>query len=561
MYKPSIHSVVYQIWPRSFYDSNNDGIGDIQGIIAKLDYIQSLGVTTIWLSPVFLSPNHDYGYDVQDYYSIQPEFGTMQDVEQLIKEIHIRNMSILFDLVANHTSHLHQWFQNALVDPKSKYRDYYYFKEGINGNPPNNWISLFGGSAWTPVENEANMYYLSLFTPQQCDLNWDNPDVRQGIYDIMNFWFKKGIDGFRMDVINLIGKEEGLPSHQAHKKGYQFAADKIVSHPKSFDYIDEMYQSVLQQKKGLMVGEGVLVDVEKAERYCGAKSKQLDLMFHFDLALLGCGPLGKYDFRKLYRWSIKDFKKVYFKWQLKAQTHDFYMGNFFSNHDHGRAVSRFGDDKRYHRESATALMVLNFFQRGTPFIYQGEEIGMTNIKLDPKDWKDFEAIHDYQVLQEMMHLPAFIAKWVIQKMTRDQARTPVQWSAEQHAGFSKGEPWFVVNPNHQSINVQAQEDDPNSILNFTRRCISLHLAHECFSYGHFSVLLEHHKHVLAFRRVDTKDVFVIIVNLSKRPSRLEWPSEIFDMTCVLNNYAHVDVSSKRLEPYQALVFHKHFIGQ
>ena len=315
---------------------------------------------------------------------------------------------------------------------------------------------MFGGSAWTKVEAEEDMYYLSLFTPQQCDLNWDHPEVREGIYQIMNFWFKKGIDGFRMDVINLIGKEEGLPSHHPHKKGYQFAQEKIVSHPKSFTFIDEMYRKVLRKKPGLMVGEGVLVNPDSSARYAGAKTQQLDLMFHFDLALLGCGPLGKYDFRKMYVWTVKEFKRIYFDWQLSAQKHDFYMGNFFSNHDHGRAVSRFGDDKVYHRESAQALMVLNFFQRGTPFLYQGEEIGMTNLKLEPKDWKDFEAIHDYQVLQDMMHVPAFFAKWVIQKMTRDQARTPVQWHGGMHAGFSDSEPWMCINPNYTKINVEDQ---------------------------------------------------------------------------------------------------------
>ena len=328
MKKSSIHSVVYQIWPRSFNDSNNDGIGDIQGIIQKLNYLKFLGINQIWLSPVFVSPNKDYGYDIQDYYNIQPEFGSLEDMDQLIIEAKKRDIVLIMDLEANHTSDQHPWFQDALKNKNSKYRDYYFFREGKDNREPNNWISLFGGSAWTKVKDEDNMYYLSLFTPQQTDLNWENPEVRKEIEKILRFWLDRGISGFRMDVINIISKKEGLPDKNPNKKGYQFADDFIVSREKSHDYIQDMYENVLKDYPGLFIGEGLLINPTQAKRYCGANSNELDLMFHFDTVLIGCGPLGKYDFRKLYQWSIKEFKKIYFKWQLASDNDDFYLGNF-----------------------------------------------------------------------------------------------------------------------------------------------------------------------------------------------------------------------------------------
>lgn len=554
MKKSSIHSVVYQIWPRSFYDTNHDGIGDLQGIIQKLDYLKYLGINQIWLSPVFVSPNKDYGYDVQDYYNIQPEFGSMKDMEQLILEAKNRDISIIMDLVANHTSDQHVWFQEALKDKNSKYRDYYYFREGKNNKEPNNWISLFGGSAWTKVKDEENMYYLSLFTPQQTDLNWENPEVRNEIHKILKFWLDKGISGFRMDVINIISKKEGLPDKNPHKKGYQFADDYIVSRDKSHDYIREMYESVLKDYPGLFIGEGMLISPSQAKLYSGAQSKELDLMFHFDTVLIGCGPLGKYDFRKLYRWTINEFKTIFFKWQVLSLKDNYYLGNFLSNHDNGRAVSRFGDDRKYHSESAKALQTLIFSSRGTPFIYQGEEIGMTNMILKMEDWKDFEAINDYNVLQSMMHLPKSLSKKVVQKMTRDQARTPMQWDDTDYGGFSDIKPWMVVNPNYSSINVNKQLDDPNSILNYTKNCIEVYQSDDCFAFGEIEPLYLDHKQLLSYRRFNGNSEYLVFINLSNKFIHFELSDKYLNSNILLSNYKNLNLNKKMIfRPYESLV--------
>ena len=553
MQKSSIHSVVYQIWPRSFMDSNDDGIGDIKGILSRLDHVKQLGANQIWLSPVYQSPNHDYGYDVQDYYSIQPEFGTMADMDELIRACHERGIELIMDLVANHTSDQHPWFQAALRDVNSKYRDYYFFREGKQNKEPNNWISLFGGSAWTKVAGEENRYYLSLFTPNQCDLNWRNPELRTEIHKIMHFWLDKGIDGFRMDVINMISKVPDLVDKNPHKKGYQFADDLIISRPESFDYLMEMYDKVMLDKRGLFIGEGVLINPMSAKRYSGKDTKMLDLMFHFDTVLIGCGPLGKYDFRKFYRWTIKEFKAIYFKWQLASLNDAFYLGNFLSNHDNGRAVSRFGDEKKYHRESAKALNLLTLMSRGTPFIYQGEEIGMTNLKLEQEDWRDFEAINDYVVLQEMMHLPKFFAKKIVQKMTRDNARTPMQWTNEVYAGFSKSKPWIKVNPNKNDINVLDQVSDEHSILAFTKKAIELYKSDETFAFGDVRPYLIKHPELLAFERVGSQH-YLVLINLSKHNIHFPVAENVLDCECLISNYPLTPLMAKMVfRPFEARV--------
>ena len=554
MQKSSIHSVVYQIWPRSFMDSNDDGIGDIKGILSRLDHVKQLGANQIWLSPVYQSPNHDYGYDVQDYYSIQPEFGTMADMDELIRACHERGIELIMDLVANHTSDQHPWFQAALRDVNSKYRDYYFFREGKQNKEPNNWISLFGGSAWTKVAGEENRYYLSLFTPNQCDLNWRNPELRTEIHKIMHFWLDKGIDGFRMDVINMISKVPDLVDKNPHKKGYQFADDLIISRPESFDYLMEMYDKVMLDKRGLFIGEGVLINPMSAKRYSGKDTKMLDLMFHFDTVLIGCGPLGKYDFRKFYRWTIKEFKAIYFKWQLASLNDAFYLGNFLSNHDNGRAVSRFGDEKKYHRESAKALNLLTLMSRGTPFIYQGEEIGMTNLKLEQEDWRDFEAINDYVVLQEMMHLPKFFAKKIVQKMTRDNARTPMQWTNEVYAGFSKSKPWIKVNPNKNDINVLDQVSDEDSILVFTKQAIELYKSDETFAFGDVRPYLIKHPELLAFERVGLQH-YIVLINLSKHNIHFPVAENVLDCECLISNYSLTPLMAKMVfRPFEARVY-------
>ncbi|TXT17446.1 MAG: glycosidase [Erysipelotrichaceae bacterium] len=507
MYKPEMNGVVYQIWPRSFKDSNDDGIGDLQGIISKLDYLKDLGITTIWLCPVYVSPNVDYGYDVSDYYNIQPEYGSLSDMDQLIQEAKNRGIGILMDLVANHTSNQHPWFQAALKDPQSKYRDYYIFKQGKNNKEPNNWIGLFGGSAWTK-SNQPNEYVLTLFTPNQVDLNWENPEVRQEIYKVMKFWMNKGVAGFRMDVINIIAKTEGQ----------------------------------------------MLVNPQSCASYSGFDQKELDMMFHFDLVLIGCGPLGKYDFRKLYRWKPQDFKSIFYKWQEASYKDRFWMGNFLSNHDNGRSVSRFGDEKKYRLPSAKAFIMSTMTAYGTPFIYQGEEIGMTNMKIDEQDWKDFEAISDYKMLQSMMHLPAFIAKKIVQKMTRDNARTIMQWDDGPHAGFSSVKPWFVLNPNHKTINVKHDQQDQDSILNFTKELIAYHQAHSVLQQGSFASTMTSHPQILAYIREDEQEKLLILINLDHKHATFKADNykEMRTQLCNYSTYGPM-VEKMVFRPYEARI--------
>ena len=553
MFKTQMNDVVYQIWPRSFKDSNHDGIGDLQGIISKLDYLQDLGIKMIWLCPVYVSPNVDYGYDISDYYNIQPEYGTMADMDQLILEAKKRNIGILMDLVANHTSSEHPWFKAAMADPTSKYRDYYIFRPARNGKEPNNWISLFGGAAWTK-SNLPDEYYLTMWTPQQVDLNWENPEVRQEIYKIMKFWMEKGITGFRMDVINIIAKAEGLPDKDPHKKGPQFAGDLIVSQPKSHVYLREMYDEVMSKYPGLYLGEGMLVNPKSCEEYCGYDKKQLDMMFHFDLVLIGCGPLGKYDFRKLYHWTIPEFKSIFNTWQTQSFQNHFWMGNFLSNHDQGRSVSRFGDVKRYRIESQKALTTLTMCSYGTPFIYQGEEIGMTNCKIEEEDWEDFEAINDYPTLQKMMHLPSSIAKKIIQKMTRDNARTIMQWDDSQHAGFSDVKPWFVLNPNHKTINVKADLQVKDSIFNYTKELIAFHQSHAALRTGSYSPRYETHKQILAFARENEEERFLILINLDNKPAMFKADNYQFLRTRLCNYPTYGPMDKKMVfRPFEARI--------
>ncbi|PKM64536.1 MAG: glucohydrolase [Firmicutes bacterium HGW-Firmicutes-20] len=510
--------MVYQIWPRSFKDSNGDGIGDLGGIIEKLDYLKSLNVTYLWLSPVYVSGNYDYGYDIDDYYGINPEYGTLEQFDQLVFEAKKRGIGIIMDMVANHTSNSHIWFKKALESPDSPYRDYYFFRKGKDGKEPNNWISLFGGSAWTKVSEDE--YVLTMFAEQQVDLNWENPEVRDGVADVMKFWLKRGVSGFRYDVINIISKKEGLPDKNPHKKGYQFADDYINSLPKAFDYMEEVMAKVREEFELFTVGEGMLLTQDAARRYSNLENPLFDMMFQFDLALIDCGPLGKFDFRKFYHWTIKEFKAIVRIWQMDMQNRNYWMANYLSNHDQPRHISHYGNDTKYRVESAKAWAMFNFTLRGTPFMYQGEEIGMTNCKLEMDEWKDIEAITDYKVLQSMMKLPAFIAKRVIQKKTRDNARTPVQWSKSAYAGFSTVKPWIKLNPNYTEINVEQQDNDSESILSFYRRLTRFYLDHPVLTFGSWTEILVDHPQIIAYIREDEHERLQIIINLSAKPVTL-----------------------------------------
>ena len=549
-------------------DSNGDGIGDLGGIIAKLPYLKELGVDIVWLSPIYPSHNHDYGYDIDDYCAINPEFGTMEDFERLVAEAKALGIGILMDLVVNHTSSHHRWFVEALENPESEYRDYYIFKEGrkveeypgsklpVTGGtiPPNNWLSAFGGSAWQKDEKSGE-YYLTMFTPNQCDLNWKNPKVREEVWNIMKFWLDKGIAGFRLDVINAIAKAEGLPDSGDPKK-LNFPFEHIVSLPKSHDYLREMNEKVLSKYDCFTVGEGMDTPLCAALEYTGPNTNQLNMIFQFDLALIGCGPLGKFDFRKLYHWTVREYKDIFDRWQSGIMNGGGWLGNYISNHDQPRPVSRFGDDKQYRRESAKALAMMNMTMYGTPFMYQGEEIGMTNCPLETEEWKDFEAINDYEMLQSMMHVPAPVAKKIIQKMTRDHARTPMQWNDDKNAGFTAGSPWMKVNPNYRTINVKSDLESEDSIIDFYKQLISLRHSSDELNYGSYRMIAKKNRSVLAFLREYNGKNMLIVINMTARTAHIDISEAGYTRGhCILSNYEAQQYSRKLLlKPYEARIY-------
>ena len=515
------NKIVYQIWPRSFQDSDHDGIGDLKGILKHLDHLQSLGIDLLWLSPVYCSPNTDYGYDISDYYSIHPEFGTMEDFDELMEQCRKRHIGIIMDLVANHTSDQHTWFKECLKDVNSPYRDCYIFKEGKDGKEPNNWISMFGGSAWTKDPLKENSWYLTTFTPHQCDLNWKNPKVRNEVRNIMKFWLDKGVSGFRMDVINTISKEEGLPSWHPEKKGYQFAREYMTNLPASHDYIREIITDLKKDYDFITIGEGMMADNDACALYAGENRNELDMMIMFDLHLQDCGPLGKYDFRKLYHWTIPGFKSIIFRWQKDSQKRNYWVANYMNNHDQPRSISRFGNDGKYRVESAKAFALMNLTLRGTPLIYQGEEIGMTNCHLEEQEWRDYEAINIFSTLQHMMHLPQFVARKVVQRMTRDHARTPVQWNDSEYGGFSDHQPWIKVNPNYKKINLKQDLLNDNSICRWYQQVIALRKSYPAFNTGNVEPILENHSRILAYRRYDEDNEFIIMINMSSHKAKYD----------------------------------------
>lgn len=549
-------SIVYQVWPRSFYDTDGDGIGDLPGVTAKLDYMHELGVDTIWLSPIFPSPNNDYGYDISDFRSINPEFGTMADFDRLVAEAKARNMKILLDLVPNHTSDQHAWFRQAVADPASKYRDYYIFRKGKNGDPPNNWMSFFGGSSWTKDE-KSEEYYLTSFTPQQCDLNWENPDLRAEMYDMMRFWMDKGIGGFRIDVVNLLKKPAGLPDKDPEKRGLQFPGKLTTAQPGIHAILREMNEQVFSKYPNCMtVGEGCLVGIDDVPDFTAPDRRELTMMFHFDLATLGCGPLGKYDFRKLYRFTALDFKRVTDAWQLAMQERNGWVGNYLSNHDQPRQLNRFGSvDERFRRASAKALCLYNMTLRGTPFIYQGEECGMTNLELAPEEWKDFEALNSYKLLQSMMHVPKSFARRIVQRVTRDNARTPVQWDGSRNAGFTTGTPWLRVNPNHRDINIQDDMTHMDSIVGFYKRAINLRKEHPALVWGEYAPVERDNPNVIAYTRaLKGGERLLVAINLTDGDAKVRLP-EKRGAECLIYTHSSRPLAAQlRLLPYEGLVY-------
>ncbi|MFW2487005.1 glycoside hydrolase family 13 protein [Clostridium chromiireducens] len=491
-------SVVYQVYPRSFKDSNGDGIGDLRGIIEKLDYLKELGIDVIWLSPVYKSPNDDNGYDISNYEDIMDEFGTMEDMDELIMEGNNRGIKILMDLVVNHTSDEHNWFIEAKKSKDNPYREYYIWRDPVNGSVPNDLTSAFGGSAWE-YDQESGQYYLHFFSKKQPDLNWENEEVRNRVYDMMNFWIDKDIGGFRMDVIDLIGK---IPDKKIKENG-----------PKLHEYIKEMNKKTFGNKDLLTVGETWGCTPEIAKQYSNPDGSELSMIFQFDHILLDQQPgKEKWDLKPL---ELLDLKKALSRWQVELDDTG-WNSLFWNNHDLPRIVSRWGNDKEYRIESAKMLATLLHGMKGTPYIYQGEELGMTNVRFENlEDYKDIESLNMYKERKEKGYSHEEMMESIYTK-GRDNARTLMQWNDSENAGFTSGRPWMNVNPNYKEINAELQLDDENSIFNFYKKLIKIRKENPVVVYGKYDLILEDNKEIFAYTRTLKNEQLLIICNFVAR---------------------------------------------
>ncbi|UYX50839.1 alpha-glucosidase [Bacillus thuringiensis] len=547
-------SVVYQIYPRSFMDSNGDGIGDLRGILAKLDYLKELGIDVIWLSPVYESPNDDNGYDISDYCNIMNEFGTMEDWDELLHEMHKRNMKLMMDLVVNHTSDEHNWFIESCKSKDNKYRDYYIWRSGKEGKEPNNWGAAFSGSAWQ-YDEMTDEYYLHLFSKKQPDLNWDNEKVRQDVYDMMKFWLEKGIDGFRMDVINFISKEDGLPAVETDEEGYVSGHKHFMNGPNIHKYLHEMNEDVLSQYDIMTVGEMPGVTTEEAKLYTGEARKELQMVFQFEHMDLDSGEGGKWDVKPC---SLLTLKQNLTKWQ-KALEQTGWNSLYWNNHDQPRVVSRFGNDGAYHTESAKMLATVLHMMKGTPYIYQGEEIGMTNVRFESIDeYRDIETLNMYKekVIERGEDIDKVMQSIYIKG--RDNARTPMQWDDREHAGFTTGEPWIAVNPNYKEINVKQAIQDEESIFYYYKKLIELRKNNEIVVYGTYDLILENNPSIFAYVRTYGEEKLLVIANFTADECVFELPEDIVysEAELLIHNYdvENVLIENITLRPYEAMVF-------
>lgn len=549
-------SVVYQVYPRSFYDSNGDGIGDLRGIIEKLDYIKELGVDVIWLCPVYRSPNDDNGYDISDYYDIMDEFGTMADWKELLAEVHKRGMKLIMDLVVNHTSDEHPWFIESRSSKGNKYRDYYIWRPGKNGREPNNWESTFSGSAWE-YDEKTGEYYLHLFSKKQPDLNWENPAVRNDIYQMMTWWLDQGIDGFRMDVINFISKDMRFPdAPNPEGKKYVPGGQFYVNGPRIHEFLQEMNRKVLSKYDCMTVGEMPGVTVDDAILYTAPERKELNMVFTFEHMDLDSGPGGKWDLRPL---QLSRLKKVLAKWQTGLHGRG-WNSLYWNNHDQPRIVSRFGDDGKYRVESAKMLATVLHMMQGTPYIYQGEEIGMTNVRFSSIDhYRDIETLNMYKVKvleegqDEVKVMESIYAKG------RDNARTPMQWDDSPNAGFTTGTPWIGVNPNYKEINVKQALADKNSIFYYYQKLIRLRKMYPIIVNGDFTLLDPENEETFAYIRCYNGEKLLVVSNWTGEEVLFTMPetAEFTPRELLIANYDDAAIPPGRvlvLRPWEALVY-------
>lgn len=539
-------SVIYQIYPKSFMDSNGDGIGDIKGIISKLDYLKFLGIDAIWLTPIYCSPQVDNGYDISDYYKIDKMFGTEEDFDNLILEAHQRDIKIIMDIVVNHTSNKHSWFEEAKKDKNSKYRDYYIIKKGKDGNPPNNWVSMFGGSAWEKLEE--NNYYLHLFAKEQPDLNWENPNLRKEIYEMENYWMKRGVDGLRLDVINLISKDQRFLNDETNgTKGKKYYANG----PKIHTYLKEMNKEVFSKYDSMVVGETMSTTPELAIEYTKLENKELDMIFSMAHMKADYTNGDKWTPKKL---DVKELKNILSEWQEKLNSNGCWNSLFLGNHDLPRMVSRFGNDSDEYREiSGKMLATTLHFLRGTPYIYQGDEIGMINPYFEKiEEYKDIESINLYAERIKLGISPEEIMLG-IKKQSRDNGRTPMQWNQKENSGFTQGVPWFKVAPSYKKINVENALKDSNSIFYHYKKLIQLRKELDILVDGEYKLIDIGIDEVWCYKRFNQNTEILIISNFTEKD--YEIPFEYDIKKIIISNYNNTILNKRilKLRAYESIV--------
>ncbi len=543
-------AVAYQIYPRSFMDSNGDGIGDLQGIISKLDYLKDLGIDVIWICPMYKSPNDDNGYDISDYQDIMDDFGTMDDFNQLLQEVHNRGMKLIIDLVINHTSDEHPWFIQSRSSKDNPKRDWYIWRDGKDEKEPNNWESIFGGSAWEADEN-THQYYLHLFSRKQPDLNWENTNMRKAVYNMINWWLDKGIDGFRVDAISHIKKEEGLKD-MPNPKGLRYVEsfDKHMNVDGIHKYLEELKENTFSKYDIMTVGEANGVNIEDASLWVSEEEGKFNMVFQFE-------HLDLWDTKINNKVDIINLKKILSKWQNGLEGKG-WNALYIENHDIPRSVSTLGNDTTYWRESATSIAAMYFMMQGTPFIYQGQEIGMTNVRFKTiEEYNDVKTINLYSINKAKGMSDEDIMK-IIWASSRDNSRTPMQWDESPNAGFTTGTSWIGVNPNYKEINVAGQKKDTDSVFNFYKKMISIKKQNDILIYGKYDLILENHEQIFAYTRTLDNEKVIVICNLTASEAVYEYEDEKLKYDgLVLNNYEvhnHEDTTTIVLKPYETRMY-------
>ncbi|WP_280770461.1 alpha,alpha-phosphotrehalase [Salipaludibacillus daqingensis] len=549
-------SVVYQIYPKSFNDTMGNGVGDLQGIIDKLDYLNDLGVDVIWLTPIYESPQKDNGYDISDYYKIHEEYGTMEDFDRLLQEAHNRGLKVIMDIVVNHTSTEHRWFKEAETSKENQYRDYYIWKDPVAGEEPTNWQSKFGGNAWK-YDEKTGQYYLHLFDVTQADLNWENEDVRDDVYDMMHYWFKKGVDGFRLDVINLISKDQRFPNDDgktAPGDGRKYYTDG----PRVHEFMKEMNKEVFSHYDVMTVGEMSSTTIDNCIKYTRPDRQELSMTFNFHHL--------KVDYPNGEKWAIGEFdfqslKQILSKWQAEMYQGGGWNALFWCNHDQPRVVTRYGNDGLYHRESAKMLATTIHMMQGTPYIYQGEEFGMTDPKFSSiDDYRDVETLNIYEAKKQQGYSDEEILK-IIQVKSRDNSRTPVQWNDSQHGGFTNGTPWIPVANNYQTINAEAAQKDEESIYFHYKKLIELRKELDIITYGSYKLLLEDDDKLFVYERAFGDEKLLVINHFYEGEVEFRLPFDIdvsdYQSELIISNYASNRKlqNSMTIRPYESLVYH------